>query len=635
MTQSRRRIFLAALSAFALGVFFNPAMLAARPPAPTDAEITEFFLRETPAFMERNHIAGGTLAIVRSGRVLQLRGFGLADVASNTPVAPEKTRFRIGSISKLFVWTALLQQMERGALEQNQDVNRYLDFGIPARFREPITLDHLMSHSAGFEDRLLGLFTKDSAAVLPLRDWVSREPPRRVRAPGANIAYSNYGVALSGYILERISKQPFEQYIEAEILRPLKMHGATFIQPPSASAEYSLPQGYSFEDGAWVRQEFEYVNGAPAGSASATAADMARFMLAHLNDGELEGARILRPETARRMHAAHFRLHPEANGFAHGFYEMSRSGERVIGHGGDTIYFHSILWLLPERDIGVFLSFNTGSVTAPYNAAELPMRWIDQAFPAPDGKTLASAAERADLRAQFQPGAYEGVYTSSRRSESDLTKIMALMLATEVKSAPDGTLRIFDMMRRAEVSYEPVSADVFQESGGQDRVVFLRNEQGAVDRVMFNAFPMVTFARPVWYESPRFTMLLVLNGVVFLLLAGILRPTGLMTLARAHRPAPGAARRASVFGGLLVCAHLGLFVWLGSVLSNDFIFKTPSAWFGFAPWLAALLTAICGVFCVSAWRRGFWTFAARLFYTFFVSASAGLCAFYFIWRLAA
>ncbi len=500
MAHYRRKFFLTAHSAFALALYLYPALLTARPTDPSDTQLTEFFLRETPAFMQRNHIAGATLAIVRSGRVLQLKGFGVADVAQNTPVDPEKTRFRIGSISKLFIWTALHQQMERGALEQNQDVNRYLDFGIPARFREPITLDHLMSHSAGFEDRLLGLFTKDPAAVMPLRKWVSYSPPRRIAAPGANIAYSNYGVALSGYILERVSQQPFEQYIDAEILRPLKMSGATFVQPPDAAGGFSLPLGYSYQDGAWVLQDFEYLNGAPAGSASATAADMAQFMLAHLNDGELNGARILKTETARRMHAAHFRLHPDANGFAHGFYEMSRSGERVIGHGGDTIYFHSILWLLPERDIGIFLSFNTGSVSAPYNAAELPMRWIDQAFPAPDGKTLAAAAERADLRAQFTPGEYAGVYTSSRRSESDLTKIMALMLATEVKSGADGTLRIFDMMRRAEVSYEPVATDLFQESGGQDRVVFLRDKQGAVDRLIFNAFPMVTFVRPVWYE---------------------------------------------------------------------------------------------------------------------------------------
>ncbi len=130
-------------------------------------------------------------------------------------------------------------------------------------------------------------------------------------------------------------------------------------------------------------------------------------------------------------------------------------------------------------------------------------------------------------------------------------------------------------------------------------------------------------------------MLLTLNGIVFLLLAAVARPTGLLTLARAHRPAPGGARRASISGALLVVSHLGLFVWLGLTLADDFIFKTPSVWFGFAPWVTAVLTAICGVFVVSAWRRGFWTFAARLFYTFFVSASAGLCAFYFIWRLAA
>jgi hypothetical protein len=263
------------------------------------------------------------------------------------------------------------------------------------------------------------------------------------------------------------------------------------------------------------------------------------------------------------------------------------------------------------------------------------MRWIDQAFPAPDGKTLAASAERADVRAQYNPGDYTGVYTSSRRSESDLTKIMALMLATEVKAGPDGGLRIFDMMRRAEVNYEPIGADVFQESGGQDRAVFLRNEQGAVDRILFNSFPMMTFVRPLWYESPRIATLLVLDGVVFLLLAAVLRPTGFLVLARAHRPAPGGARRASIFGALLVVTHVGLFVWLGIVLSDDFIFKTPPVAFGFAPWIAAVLTAICGIFAVSAWRRGFWTFPARLFYSFFVAASAGLCAFYFIWRLAA
>ena len=147
------------------------------------------------------------------------KGYGEDDRARHRAVEARRTLFRVGSVSKLFIWTAVMQLVERGKVDLDADVNRYLEgVEVPATFKEPVTLAHLMTHTAGFEDHVLGLFAHDATAVRPLRDLLAAELPARVRAPGVVAAYSNHGAALAMLVVEQVSGMPWTEYVETQIL---------------------------------------------------------------------------------------------------------------------------------------------------------------------------------------------------------------------------------------------------------------------------------------------------------------------------------------------------------------------------------------------------------------------------------
>src|SRR4030095_12265782 len=159
------------------------------------------------------------------------KGYGWADVDKRIPVNPETTMFRIGSVSKLFTWTSVMQLVEQGKLDLNTDINRYLDFQIPATYPEPITLAHVMTHTPGFEEDSRDLCTTDSAHITPMGKWLPTHMPKRVRPPGTFSSYSNWATATAGYIVERASGKSWDEYIEANILGPLGMEHTTGRQP--------------------------------------------------------------------------------------------------------------------------------------------------------------------------------------------------------------------------------------------------------------------------------------------------------------------------------------------------------------------------------------------------------------------
>src|SRR5262249_35419057 len=317
-----------------------PAQSAGVTPQLTPSDIDAFLDGIVPLQLKQNDIAGATVAVVRDGKLLLAKGYGFADAEKKKPVSASETLFRCGSISKLFTWTGVMQLFEQGKLDLDRDINDYLDFRIPDAFGKPITLKDIMTHTPGFEEQIKDLFALDGTSP-DLGKYLADHIPARIFPPGTTPAYSNYGAALAGYIVQRTSGLPFDQYIQEAIFTPLGMEHSSFDQPLPPQLAPFMSSGYqSGSDGA---KPFETVSPFPAGSLSSAATDIARFMIAHLQDGQYEGSRILRPETARLMHSRLFGLDPAANGMAYGFYEESRNGHRIIGHGGDTVYFHSDL----------------------------------------------------------------------------------------------------------------------------------------------------------------------------------------------------------------------------------------------------------------------------------------------------
>lgn len=207
------------------------------------AELEAFLDGVVAAELAEKHVAGATVAIVKNGALFFAKGYGYADLEKRRPVIAEQTLFRIGSVSKLFTWTAAMQLAEQGKLDLNADVNQYLDFKIPATYPEPITLQHLMTHTAGFEEDPRELIGDDPAQLRSMANWLPRRMPGRVRPPGVYAAYSNWATGLAGYIVQRVSGESFEDYIEKHILHPLGMTRTSTRQPLEASLSGDMSQG--------------------------------------------------------------------------------------------------------------------------------------------------------------------------------------------------------------------------------------------------------------------------------------------------------------------------------------------------------------------------------------------------------
>src|SRR6058998_3581534 len=319
------------------------------PPELTKADFETFLEGLIPSQLRNRNIAGAVVSVVKDGQVLFQKGYGYADVEEKKPVLPDQTLFRPGSISKLFTATAVMQLVEQGKLDLDRDVDDYLDFPIPKTYPEPITLRQLLTHTGGFEETLKNLFVAHESDIKPLRTYLVNQMPARIFPPGKVPSYSNYGFTLAGYIVEHASGEKFERYVDNHILKPLRMTNSTFDQPLPPQLAPQMSKGYL--NASKKPHDFEFVQAAPAGALSTTATDMTRFMLAFLQDGSVDGVAILKPETVQQMETRQFELNPMICGLGITFMEYWSDPVRVIAHGGDTLWFHSDMILVPEAHV--------------------------------------------------------------------------------------------------------------------------------------------------------------------------------------------------------------------------------------------------------------------------------------------
>jgi CubicO group peptidase (beta-lactamase class C family) len=383
--------------------------------------------------MSSGNIAGAVVVVVKDGNLVVSKGYGYADVAAKKPVDPASTMFRVASISKLFTWTAVMQLVEKHKLDLDADINRYLDFNIPPRDGKPVTLRDLMTHTAGFEDVLRDRYATDPASLMSNEAWLKRWVPTRIHPVGEVPAYSAYGAALAGYIVQRASGMPFDTYVERHIFTPLGMQHASFRQPLPADLQAEAAPGYHRADAA--PQAFELRTAAPAASLSISGEDMARFMIAHLQFGRAGEAQLLEQASVKQMQTYLRAAIPGLPGMALGFARMDRDGQVILGHSGNIPDFHSLVALFPEQHAGIFIAFDGNP------DAGLPHRLVDgfsQRYfpPLPQLKqpTLATAKQHA--------GQIAGRYGSSITSQSNVLALRDLFQQVWVAVASDGTLRI-------------------------------------------------------------------------------------------------------------------------------------------------------------------------------------------------
>lgn len=485
-----------------------------------------------PYALERGDVAGATIVVVKDGRVLLEKGYGFSDVAGRVPVDPEKTLFRPGSVSKLFTWTAVMQQVELGRLDLDADVNKYLDFEIPPYEGKPITLRNIMTHTSGFEERIRGLIT-DDPKKLGLERAVKAWVPARVYAPGSTPAYSNYATAVAGYIVQRVSGEPFEDYIDRHIFQPLGMADSSFHQPLQPDLLAHMSKGYP--RASVPPRPYEFIPLAPAGSLATTASDMGRFMLAHLGDGAAGDARILKPETARMMHDTAYTVLPPLHRMLLGFYEHDINGHRVIAHAGDSTLFHSELNLFLDDHVGMFVSLNSSGEKGAAGTirSALYEGFADRYFPATpqDGSVDAkTAAEHARAMA--------GLYDASRRSHGGFTAGLGFVSQTRVAGDGKGSIVVseFHTFGGATKKWREIAPFVWREVGGKERLA-AQIVDGKVVRFSIDAIsPFTVFDRAPWWRSTAWLSPAVSVALGALLLTVLVWPTAAIVRQRCRVP---------------------------------------------------------------------------------------------------
>jgi CubicO group peptidase (beta-lactamase class C family) len=431
-----------------------------------------------PAALEREGIVGATVSIVADGDVVTERGWGWSDLGDERadwrPVDPDSTLFRIGSITKVVTATVVMSLVEEGVLDLDDPVQDRLDVTLPRAFDRPVTLRHLLSHTAGFEDELAGVIAGPGEGPTTLRDAVAVDPPEQIYEPGRTPAYSNWSNGVAAYVAERATGRPWADLVQERVFDPAGMVSATLDQPLSSGDAAVVSGGWDAAGAAAV--PFEIVSPAPAGAVSATASDMSAFMLAQL--GHADG--MLGPEALEQMHA------PALDGddlgglaagprMTLGLFEEDRNGHRVLGHGGDLTAFHAQLDLWPDDDAGIYVSLNSTGVRGDATTAvreALVDGFADRWFPSDAAEGAAviateTAGEHAD--------ALVGSYQVSRRAESTFVGLFYALSAVDISRGPGDSVFISALTDTSGAPVELVEVEpwVWQEVDGAVQAVGL------------------------------------------------------------------------------------------------------------------------------------------------------------------
>ena len=516
-------------------------------PAPelTTQDVNTWLDGLVPAQLNVTEIPGAIVSVVKDGQVVTTRGYGYADVEAKTSVT-EDTLFRVGSVSKIPTTLKALQLVEEGKLDLDVDISAYVDVPIDRSFEEPITLRNLLTHTGGFEDRL-GFNTErfEEGATYDLAQNVLTDPPKQVFRPGSTPAYSNYGMLLTGYIIEQVTGKSFEQAVEDSVLRPGGMAVSTYRQPLPDALAKQMATGYNTTgargDG------FELVDNA-SGALTASGAEMARFMNAQL-DGTL-----LSPQLQELAWNPGINTTYGGETMGLGYFIGERNGHKTVGHGGDVSYFHSHMELYPEDNIGLFISMNGDGNGKTDLRDTITHDFAQRYLPGDDNTPVVDSA--AVQRAQQVEGRYEHARTL-RSTFGSL--IWDMMVAGSITATEDGGLIAKGgQLTGREIYFQQVSPWLWRDLSGSTTIA--ADPTGENPALMFGAATALlptTFVHTfTWHGS--------IVGLVCLVLALLAWPLGAWRrIARLSW-----VERAARLGAVAFFAAIGcFFIILGDIFS--------------------------------------------------------------------
>jgi CubicO group peptidase (beta-lactamase class C family) len=601
----------------------SAAQTGCRPATPAAA--AALFDAELPERLRRDRVPGAVVSVVSGRETVFSTGYGRADLERDLPFSPSTSLVRIASITKLFTWTAVMQQVEAGRLDLDTDVNEYLStFQIPATYPEPVTLRALMSHTAGFEDWIIGTAARSAEGVPPLGEYLAANVPARIRPPGEVSAYSNYGAALAGHIVAEVSGEPYDRYVQRHIFDPLGMSHSTAAEPVPASLAPDLAASYDSDVTPPERVPFQFDKLAPDGSISATADDIGRFIAAHLD--QERGGGILAPETMAVMHERSFSADPRLDGYAHGFKERTINGHRALMHDGGWEAFTSALVLVPDCDLGVFISVNgTSGVDAAIEAMDL---FFDRFTPvvAPTAGAVPSASDAPTTPAEPVAGSY----APTRRNESSMERLLTLLGPSRLTVDGDGTVRFRGDQWRA------IGDGLYQRVDGDERLSFRTGTGGR--RYVITDGPS--------YELLGVTDSLPVNLAVLLTFLLAALSALAVPVATAWRRIRGRQGRSMTRTWRLArslaagAAGLGL-VFLGAILvtlfgdPGDFIYGAPLSFrlLLTLPLIVLVAALVAAAGTVVSWRGSGASVVSRIHQVWLLTGTAALVWFVWQWNL--
>lgn len=489
----------------------TPPLLNNQNKEPLNKENVEKFADNTfNEQLKKFNVPGAVFAVVKDNTVLFEKGYGYSDIDKKTLVDPKTTVFRAASVSKLFTATAVMQLKEKGKVNLNEDVNNYLkDFKIKNTYSKPVTLENLLTHTGGFDERIVGEQTKSYLEEKPLKDNLISHTRPIIREPGEAPQYSNYGMSVAGYAVESVSGTPFNKYVEDSIFKPLNMNNSSFAF--NDKILNNLSQGYDYKNGMYKKVPVYGGVLPPAGGLKTTADDMTKFMIAHLNNGAYENTRILNKDTVEDMHKKHFSFNENTLGVCYGFSEKYTNGTRIIYHRGDDYGFHSMLCLIPDSNIGFFIS--TNGEAGINMCVSITDQFIAKYFSQSNTKVNINNKVnfvKSDLKK------FEGSYQGTRYPRNEIGKLFLLMpSAINIKSTNDALVIKYSGGEDKYMEIEPL---LFKNVKTGDAIAFKADKQGNICYMLPEGSTTVAFEKIYWYQNPALHRIIFMSFTILFLL---------------------------------------------------------------------------------------------------------------------
>ncbi len=610
---------------FVVFITVNPLWSFAQPINTSD--VKKFTDNYFSSKLDEYHVPGAVFIMVKDGKVIYSQGYGYADLDKKIKPDPAETIYRVASNSKLFIATAVMQLYQQGKLKFDTDVNSYLDVKvIPENSHPPVTLRHLLTHTPGFDDINVRMSTLEKEKRFTLEQFIKERTPDRVYPPGTVTSYSNYGYALAGYLVERISGQSFSAYVNDNIFKPLGMNSSSFVISKSLRERLATP--YVYTDQTYQALPYDYIFPYPAATLMTTADDMASFMIMHLNNGSYAGQRVLDNHTARMMHAQQFTNHEKLPGMTFGYIEDEINGIRVLTHGGWVAGYKTIQVLIPEKNMGYFISGNyeypSGNQYKIYD--EFNSLFLNTFFPE---KKLATTEPSSDINLKV----FEGNYRNNRYDRDTIAKLGVLLNDVKVRVHNDNSLLINGKI------FKLLGKSLFAEKDGNEKVGFRIDEDGKTSFLFKASNPTAGYERLPWYETSGFHMILLGFCVVLFLTS----PLFFFCVVRKHKKSdyqlPVYIKRGYLVASLNGILYVVFFAAMGIILLNtiqiSLWWKTPSPIpvLLILPLLCILVTLYMMYLSVKMWKVRALSILERTYYSILTLACVVFTVFLYYFNL--